>query len=67
MIKTTLTLVAITVLGSTVVAGAQVRYYDRYMAISPQSSGAPPRFSEFPGVAGGGSVGYNENLRKDDW
>jgi hypothetical protein len=67
MIKAKLALAATIVLGSTVVAGAQVRYYDRYLAISPQSTGAPPRFSENPRETGGGSIGYNDNLRKDDW
>ena len=67
MIKITLLLAATIVLVSTVVGTAQAQYYDSYIAISPKSTGAPPLFSENPGVAGGGSIGYNDNLRKDAW
>jgi hypothetical protein len=67
MMRVKLALAATIVLGATVVAAAQAPYYDSYSAISPQSTGAPPRFSENPAVTGGGSIGYNDNLRKDDW
>jgi hypothetical protein len=67
MIKATLALTATIVLGSTVVAAAQTPYYDSYFAISPKSTGAPPLLSENPGVTGGGSIGYNDDLRKDAW
>jgi hypothetical protein len=66
MTKTTLTLAVAIVLSSAVAADAQ-SYNDGYLAISPQSTGAPPLYSEFPGTTGGGSLGYNENIRKDDW
>jgi hypothetical protein len=67
MIKITLLLAATIVLVSTVVGTAQAQYYDSYLDLSPKSTGAPPLFSENPGVAGGGSIGYNDNLRKDAW
>jgi hypothetical protein len=67
MNKVKLALAATIVLGSTVVAGAQVRYYDRYDPISPKSTGAPPLSSENPAISGGGSIGYNDDLRKDAW
>jgi hypothetical protein len=66
MIKIKLMLAVAIVLSSAVAAAAQ-SYYDSYSAISPKSTGAPPLFSEYPGVAGGGSIGYNDNLRKDAW
>ena len=66
MTKTTLTLAIAIVLSSAVAADAQ-SYYDSYLAVSPQSTGAPPLYSEYPATTGGGSLGYNENVRKDDW
>jgi hypothetical protein len=66
MTKTTLTLAVAIVLSSAVAANAQ-SYYDSYSAVSPQSTGAPPLYSEFPATTGGGSIGYNEHIRKDDW
>jgi hypothetical protein len=66
MTKTTLTLAVAIVLSSAVAANAQ-SYYDSYPGISPQSTGAPPLYSEYPGTTGGGSLGYNDNIRKDDW
>jgi hypothetical protein len=77
MIKAKLALAVVIVLSSTLVAAAQARYhyrgryhyYDRYLAGpgSLHSSGAPPLFSENPADSGGGSLGYNENMRIDDW
>ncbi len=71
MIKAKLALAVAIVLSSTLVAAAQARYhyYDRYLAGpgSLHSSGAPPLFSENPADSGGGSLGYNENMRIDDW
>jgi hypothetical protein len=66
MTKTTLMLAAAIVLSSAVAASAQ-SYYDSYLAISPKSTGAPPLYSEYPGITGGGSIGYNDNIRKDAW
>jgi hypothetical protein len=66
MTKTTLTLAVAIVLSSAVAASAQ-SYYDSYLAVSPQSTGAPPLYSEHPAITGGGSLGYNETIRKDDW
>jgi hypothetical protein len=66
MIKATLALAATIVLGSTVIAAAQ-SYYDSYDAVSPHSTGSPPLYSENPAVTGGGSIGYNDTIRKDDW
>jgi hypothetical protein len=65
MIKIKLTLAVAIVLSSAVAAAAQ-SYYDSY-SISPKSTGAPPLFSENPGATGGGSIGYNDDLRKDAW
>jgi hypothetical protein len=66
MTKTTLTLAVAIVLSSAVAAAAQ-SYYDGYLAVSPQSTGAPPLYSEHPAITGGGSLGYNESIRKNDW
>lgn len=66
MIKIKLALAVAIVLSSAAAAAAQ-SYYDSYLAISPQSTGAPPLYSEHPAITGGGSVGYNDTLRKDDW
>jgi hypothetical protein len=64
--KVTIALAAAIVLSSAVGAAAQVpRYYD-YGGTS-RSFGAPPSLSDYPGAAGGGSTGYNANLRRDDW
>jgi hypothetical protein len=67
MIKATLALAATIVLVFTVVGTAQAQYYNSYMDISPKSTGAPPLFSENPAISGGGSIGYNDDLRKDAW
>lgn len=74
MIKTKLALAVAIVLSSALVAAAQAPYYgsyhgyyDSYRGGSLHSSGAPPLFSENPADSGGGSLGYNENLRIDDW
>ena len=69
MIKTKLLLAVAIVLSSAVVAAAQTARYDRFHAYRDglRSPGAVPRFSENPGATGGGSAGYNENMRRDDW
>jgi hypothetical protein len=68
-IKVTIALPAAIVLSSTVVASAQVLYdyYGTVGAGSFRSLGDPPSISDFPAAAGGGSVGYNEDLKRDDW
>lgn len=64
-IKTTFALAAAIVLGSTVMAAAQTPYY--YGGSNSRGIGNPPSISDFPVASGGGSVGYNENLKRDDW
>lgn len=68
--KLTIALAAAIVLSSAVGATAQVRrYYDYGPAGfgNSHSISAPPALSDYPSAAGGGSAGYNENLRRDDW
>jgi len=69
-IKITIALGAAVILSSVIEAAAQVpRYYDYSPAGlgNSRSIGAPPSMADYPGAAGGGSAGYNENLRRDDW
>ena len=68
--KVKIVLAAAIVLSSTIAAAAQAPYYYREGTVGGgnfRSLGDPPSPSDFPGAAGGGSVGYNENLRRDDW
>jgi hypothetical protein len=68
--KVSVMLAAAIVLSSTIGASAQApRYYD-YGPIGrggARSLGLPPPLSDNPAATGGGSSGYNENLRRDDW
>lgn len=64
-IKGTFVVAAAIVLSSTVMAAAQTPYY--HGGSDFRSIGDPPSVSDFPAAAGGGSVGYNENLKRDDW
>jgi len=67
--KITIALAAAIVLSSAIGATAQVpRYYGYRPAYAgSRNVSAPPSLSDYPGAAGGGSVGYNENLRRNDW
>lgn len=66
---TRIVLATVIVLSSAVTATAQARYHYRtpYGRGSLRSLAAPPPLSDYPSTTGGGSVGYNENLRRDDW
>ena len=67
-IKVTIALTAVIVLSSAIEAAAQApRYYYYYDRGASRSYGALPRLSDYPAAAGGGSAGYNQNLRRDDW
>jgi hypothetical protein len=68
--STRITIAAAIVLSSTVAATAQAPYYydqDPVDRGASRSLGAPPSPSESPAATGGGSVGYNETLRRSDW
>lgn len=69
MIKTKLVLAVAIVLSSAIVATAQTARYDRFHAYRGdlRGPGTVPRFSENPVETGGGSAGYNDNMRRDDW
>lgn len=69
MIKTKLMLAVAIVLSSAVGAAAQTARYDRFDTYRGdlRGPGAVPRFSENPAETGGGSAGYNDNMRRDDW
>jgi hypothetical protein len=70
--STRVTLAAAIVVGSAISAAAQTPYY-YYHDREPIGRGAlsslaaPPSPSESPAATGGGSVGYNETLRRNDW
>jgi hypothetical protein len=72
-IKVMIVLAAAIDLSSAIAAVAQAPYYYDYY--DPESVGgatfrslaAPPSPSDYPAAAGGGSVGYNANLKRDDW
>jgi hypothetical protein len=70
--KITIALAAAIVLSSAVGAAAQVPEYYGY-GYGPigrgslRSLAAPPSPLDYPSAAGGGSIGYNENLKRDDW
>ena len=67
--KVSIVLAAAIVLSSAVRAAAQVPHYYDYGPIGgggARSLGLPP-LSDNPAATGGGSAGYNENLRRDDW
>jgi hypothetical protein len=70
-IKVTIALAAAIVLSSAVVASAQAPYYDYDPGFvgggAYRNLAAPPSILNYPAAAGGGSIGYNENLRHDDW
>ncbi len=63
--KTTIGLVAAIVLSSVIGAAAQAPRYYNYIPGNGRDLGAPPLFSDHPIATGGGSVGYNQNLRQD--
>jgi hypothetical protein len=74
--KITIALAAAIVFSSAVAASAQVPGYYGYgygYGYGPigrgslRSLAAPPAPSDYPSAAGGGSIGYNENLKRDDW
>jgi hypothetical protein len=67
--RVTIALAGAIVLGSTIAAAAQVPYgyYDTVGGGTFRSLGDPPSPSDFPAAAGGGSVGYNVNLKRDEW
>jgi hypothetical protein len=70
--KVTIALAAVIVLSSTIMAAAQEAYYDYYDRTpigrgALTSLAAPPSPSELPVTTGGGSIGYNETLRRNDW
>jgi len=65
--KVTIAFAAAIVLSSAIGAAAQVRYYD-YAPLgggASRSIGAAPIVSDYPAAAGGGSAGYNQNVRQD--
>lgn len=66
-IKVTIALTAVIVLSSAIEAAAQAPRYYYYDRGASRSYGALPRLSDYPAAAGGGSAGYNQNLRRDDW
>lgn len=64
--KVTIALAAAIVLSSAIEAAAQApRYY--YYGMGRGTSRSLPYASDYPAAAGGGSAGYNQNLRRDDW
>jgi hypothetical protein len=65
--KLTIALAAAIVLSSAIGAAAQAPRYHGYGPGTPRGIGAPPFMSDNPAAAGGGSAGYNENLRRNDW
>jgi hypothetical protein len=68
--STSVTLAAAIVVGSAISAAAQTPYYydrDPIGRGALSSLAAPPSPSESPEATGGGSVGYNETLRRNDW
>lgn len=67
--KVTIALAAAILLGSALGAAAQVPrwYYDYdYGPVAPGGY-MPPFMSDHPAATGGGSTGYNENVRRNDW
>ena len=67
--KVTIALATAIVLSSAIGAAAQVPRYFDYVSedyVSSRSIGAPPSISDHPGAAGGGSAGYNEDVRLDN-
>jgi hypothetical protein len=63
--KLTIALAAAIVLSSAIGAAAQApRYYISHPGM-PYGGYAPPFMSENPAATGGGSTGYNENVRHD--
>jgi hypothetical protein len=68
-IRVTMALAAAIVLSSSIVAAAQTPFYYRGTvgAGTFRSLGDPPSPSDYPAATGGGSVGYNEDVRRDDW
>jgi len=66
-IRATITLAAAILLSSAIGAFAQApRYYD-YAPGAAHGIGIPAFISDNPAATGGGSTGYNENLRRNAW
>jgi len=68
--KVSIVLASAIVLNSAIAASAQAPPYYDYGPIGRgggRSLGLPPPLSDNPAATGGGSAGYNENLRRDDW
>jgi hypothetical protein len=67
--RMTIALAAAIVLSSTIGAAAQTPYYypGTVGGGTFRSLGDPPSPSDYPSATGGGSAGYNEDVRRDDW
>jgi hypothetical protein len=65
--KLTIALATAIVLSSAIGAAAQTPRYYGYGPGTPRGIGAPPFMADNPAATGGGSAGYNENLRRNDW
>lgn len=63
--KATIALTAAIVLSSAITAAAQAPRYYNYIPGAARNPGTLPYISDNPAATGGGSAGYNQNLRYD--